>query len=481
MSDRIATDTNSFVQTSSEALPATEPSNLSNPEPATTAPVEDFTSENLDVGDSPWLAEAIASNAVVENVFVPSEPKTLDDAALTVGEVEALILKFLQSRGTASGRQVADQILLPLPLVRESLDELKNSLLVTYKAEAGMGDFVYQLTDTGLERAHRQAEHCTYFGAAPVDFDDYVASVQKQSLTNFQPRLVDMCKAFSDLVLDAEVISQLAQAITAGRGLFLYGAPGNGKTSIAERITRAFGSAIWIPRTLNVNGEMIRLYDPSNHEILPLDNKLIRRYDRRWIYIRRPTIVVGGELTLQQLDIRFNPVTGISEAPVHLKSNCGTLVIDDFGRQRVSSRDLLNRWIVPLEKHRDYLNMLSGRQIEVPFEQLLVLSTNLEPRELVDEAFLRRIPYKIKVTDPTEEQFRQLCRELADQYGLCYDESAVDHVLQHHFRAVGRHMRFCHPRDLLLQIRNLCRSHECAMELSSPNFDIAAKNYFAML
>ena len=190
---------------------------------------------------------------------------------------------------------------------------------------------------------------------------------------------------------------------------------------------------------------------------------------------------MGGELTLEQLDIRFNPTTGINEAPIHLKSNCGTLVIDDFGRQRVSSTDLLNRWIVPLEKGLDYLNMLSGRQLEVPFEQMLVLSTNLEPRDLVDEAFLRRIPYKIHVTDPTEEQMRELFRELSPKMGLRHDESAIDYLLATYFQDEGRPMRFCHARDLLLQIRNLCMSHECEMEVTNANFDVAVNNYFAVM
>ena len=306
-----------------------------------------------------------------DTAFVPLEPKTLEEAGLAAGEIEALALKYLLNCGTATGRQVSDQLHLPHALVRESLDQLKSEMLVTYKASAGLGDFVFQLTDSGIDRAHRHAERCTYYGAAPVAFGDYIESVKQQSLRAHRPRIVDLCQAFGDLTLGAEMISQLAQAISAGRGLFLYGSPGNGKTSIAERITLAFGQDIWIPRTLGLTGEMIRLYDPSNHQQVSTEAFKHLKFDRRWVLIRRPTIIVGGELMLEHLDIQFNPATGINEAPVHMKSNCGTLVIDDFGRQRVGTADLLNRWIVPLEKQIDFLNLASGRQVEIPFEQLL--------------------------------------------------------------------------------------------------------------
>ena len=213
-------------------------------------------------------------------------------------------------------------------------------------------------------------------------------------------------------MLSQRMLDRLGPAMNSGRGLFLFGAAGNGKTSIAERVTRAFGQEIWIPRAIGIDGEIMRVFDPVNHEELPLEaceglyEK--RKIDRRWVRIRRPTLIVGGELTMSALEVTTNTSTGICESPLQLKSNCGTLVIDDFGRQRMRIEELLNRWIVPLERRYDFLNMPNGKKIEVPFDQLIIFATNLEPRDLVDEAFLRRIPYKIEVLDPSLDDFRGL-------------------------------------------------------------------------
>jgi predicted ATPase with chaperone activity len=265
----------------------------------------------------------------------------------------------------------------------------------------------------------------------------------------------------------------------------LFGAPGNGKTSIAERVTGAFGEQIWIPRAIGVDGEIIRLHDPVNHHEVPLESNdgLIdkRHIDKRWIRIRRPTIVAGGELTMSALEVTTNTSTGISEAPLQLKSNCGTLVIDDFGRQKMPVDELLNRWIVPLEKRYDFLNLPNGKKIDVPFDQLIVFSTNLEPRDLVDEAFLRRIPYKIEAIDPTEEEFRDLFKLLAPKMGFEYVDEPVDYLIDTHYKQVNRRFRFCQPRDLLLQVQNYCSYHRGPLELTNEYFDLACENYFAVM
>ena len=248
-------------------------------------------------------------------------------------------------------------------------------------------------------------------GAAPVSFDDYLEAVAAQTIANEHPKEVDLRRAFSDLLISEETFRLLGPAINSGRGLFLYGYPGNGKTSIAERITRCFGTTVWIPKVIQVDGQIIKLFDITNHEELDtrqtdglLDEST---HDHRWVQIRRPTIVVGGELQMGDLEIHCDPITKISEAPLQLKSNLGTFLIDDFGRQRMQPAELLNRWIVPLEKRYDFLSLANGKKIRVPFDQLIIFSTNLEPGQLVDEAFLRRIPYKIHVADPTEEMFRK--------------------------------------------------------------------------
>jgi predicted ATPase with chaperone activity len=348
-----------------------------------------------------------------------------------------------------------------------------------------MSDYEYELSQTGFERARRFSEQCTYCGAAPVVLTDYVSGIEEQSIRKQKPRLSDLCGAFADLLLPPAVISQIGQAVHAGKGLFLYGAPGNGKTSIAERVAKALGRPLWIPRTVSVSGEIIRLFDSSTHEELPLptSGQLFDQtpIDKRWVRIRRPTIVAGGEMTLEHLELTRNPATGVNESPLQMKSNGGVLVIDDFGRQRASTAEVLNRWIVPLEKGFDFLNLPSGRQIQIPFDQLLVFATNLEPRHLVDEAFLRRIPYKIEVTDPNDKLFRDLFRRMAPKLGMEFSDAAYEHLLARHFVAKGRALRYCHARDLLQQVKTFCDFHERPGEMSPETVDIAATNYFAGL
>jgi len=412
---------------------------------------------------------------------LPPEPGTLLDSGLPRAELESLILKVLLQRGACAGSVISDVACMPRSIVVEALDRIRNELLVTIKSSSGIHDFVYQLTESGFKRAQQYASRCNFVGPAPVQFDDYVASIYRQSLQRAPFTLAQLRRALSTMTLQPSLISQIGQALNDGRGLFLYGAPGNGKTSIAERVCSAFGQCVWIPQVITIHGELMRIYDPSCHEIVKSPQVDALKYDRRWVLIRRPTIIVGGELTLEYLETRFNTSAGIAEAPVQLKSNCGTLVIDDFGRQRVSSTEILNRLIVPLEKHYDFLYLASGRQIQVPFDELLVLSTNLEPKDLLDEAFLRRIPYKIEIGDPTEIQFRILVKSQAESLGFEIEPTAIDHLIEQHYRRAHRPFRFCHPRDLLRQIKNYCEVHAEAKRLTPDNFDLAVQNYFAGL
>jgi len=420
-----------------------------------------------------------------ESGFVPIEPESIEAAALTASEVEALILKFLLARGDAAGRDIAEQVKLPFVLVDELLRQMKNDRLVGHRGSAPMNDYRYELSDVGRERARRYSAYCTYFGSAPVSLSDYIASVHAQSLTNQHPTADHLERAFDDLLLGRKMLDRLGPAINSGRGLFLFGPPGNGKTSIAERVTAAFGQHTWIPRAIAIDGEIIRLFDPVNHHEVPLEpgTGLIdqRKIDKRWVRIRRPTIITGGELTMAQLEVTMNTSTGISEAPLQLKSNCGTLVIDDFGRQRMRIDELLNRWIVPLEKRYDFLNLPNGKKIKVPFDQLIIFSTNLEPRELVDEAFLRRIPYKIEVIDPTEAEFHRLFEMMCETLGVEYSREPVDHLIDTHYRREGRPFRFCQPRDLVMQIRNYCKYHNQPPQLTTEYLDRAVENYFAVM
>ena len=421
------------------------------------------------------------SNSTAPVKFLPIEPLTLEETGLTDNDMQALILKFLLNHNTATGRAISDQVQLPRPLITVAMGLLRAELLVAIKGSAGVDDYLYHLTEAGHDLARRLARECTYSGVAPVPLESYVDAMQCQSLQQSRLTIDDLRSTFSELRLDPVLLSQLGQAINDGRGLFLYGSPGNGKTSVSELVVSAFGEFVWIPHTITIDGDLIRLYDPRSHKAVDAPQLKRVKYDRRWILIHRPTIVVGGELAMEQLDLQTNSMTGICEAPVQLRANCGALVIDDFGRQRMPTSEILNRLIVPMEKHHDYLNLPSGRQLAVPFDMLLVFSTNLEPSDLVDEAFLRRIPYKIEVLGPDEKEFVSLFVELAGRLGFECSEDAVVYLLDNHYRESDRPMRYCHPRDLLRQIRNFCEFHDRPREVNRETLDVAVRNYFAGL
>ncbi|HQE28684.1 MAG TPA: AAA family ATPase [Phycisphaerae bacterium] len=416
--------------------------------------------------------------------FKPAPPKSLKEAGLTDEMVDAIAFKYLMTAGSATGGQVAALLGLPHPLVVERLSDLKRQQLVGYVGGASLGDFTYTLSDAGRERARQYMEESLYIGPAPVPLSAYCEAVKAQSITHEQPNEAHLREAFGDLLINDRMFATLGPAINSGRGMFLYGSPGNGKTSIAERITRCFGSTIWIPRALHVDGFIIKLFDAEIHEEIPQPKNSILKadeYDERWVCIKRPTIVVGGELTMDQLEVRYNHTTKISEASTQLKSNCGTLVIDDFGRQRMNPFELLNRWIVPLEKRYDFLGLANGVKIQVPFDQLLIFSTNLEPKDLVDEAFLRRIPYKINVGDPSEEEFRELFRIMARIFGIEYDDEVVSYVIEEYYKKTGRPFRCCQPRDLLSLAKNNCQYRGVPPRMDKEMLDFAAEVYFTVM
>ncbi|MCH2116780.1 MAG: AAA family ATPase [Pirellulales bacterium] len=435
----------------------------------------------VETGQSPGQA----SRSLDGGSWFPVEPDSLVHAGLSESAVEGLILKCLNNRAEMTGRQLSGHICLPFRLVEPLLASLKIDRLIAHKGAAMVNDYIYQLTELGRERAKKLAEFCAYAGAAPVPLRDYIESVGFQSLSLQHPSRDDLCRAFSDMLIDEKMLDRLGPAINSSCGLFLFGAAGNGKTSIAERITRVFGQTIWIPRVIGINGEIMRFYDPGSHEEAPpnANDGIVddRRVDARWVRIRRPTVVVGGELTMGSLEVAFNTATNVSEAPVQMKSNCGVLVIDDFGRQQMRTDQLLNRLIVPLDKRYDFLNLSGGKKIEVPFDQLIVFSTNLEPRDLVDEAFLRRIPYKIEVADPDESEFRRLFEIAAPAVGMEYDREAVDYLIKTYYQQVNRPFRCCQPWDLLHQIASYCRYLDEPARMTPVYFDYAVENYFSVI
>jgi predicted ATPase with chaperone activity len=416
--------------------------------------------------------------------FLPAPPRTLEEAGLTESFAEGLICKHLARVGCESGRSIAGQICLPFSVLEERFQKLRSRQLLAHKGAAALNDYIYALTEQGREFTQHLLEACAYEGPAPVPLTDYVTSVDAQTITAEAPRRKQLEQAFQDISVNPALFARLGPAVNSGTGLFLYGAPGNGKTTLAERITLCFGQEIWIPHVVIAEGEIIKLYDPTYHlAVTRPQQKLVRQdgHDARWIKVRRPTVVVGGELTMDNLEIRHNPQAHVSEAPLQMKSNCGSLLIDDFGRQRMNPLDLLNRWIVPLEKRYDFLTLACGKKIQVPFDQLIIFSTNLEPKDLVDEAFLRRIPYKINVPDPDEEEFHQLFALNAPGVGCVYRRPAVEYLLATHYRPIKRPLRRCHPRDLLLQIHSYCAYNDLPMELKPEYFDMVVDNYFTVV
>ena len=386
--------------------------------------------------------------------FYPLAPENLNQTGLNEKLIEDLILKLLLSLGVMTGRQIADEICLPFKAIEHILTDLRKQLFLTYRSDAGINDFEYMLTEQGRTKALIAAESTAYVGSAPVPYTEYLQSIESQSIQKENPGSEELKRAFHDLVLEPHIFYTLGPAINSGRGVFLYGAPGNGKTSIAKRIHKCFKDSIYIPKTLLISGQLLKFYDPQWHQAIETEDSVKGlQYDSRWIEIRRPSVVVGGEMNLESLEINYNPQTKISEAPLQMKANCGTFVVDDFGRQRVNPQDLLNRWILPLEKRIDFLTLSNGIKFQVPFDELLIFCTNIDPNTFLDEAFLRRIPYKVKLNDPSEKKFRHIMKFLAPRYNIEYDDAMASYLIDNYFRG-KRPFRSCHPRDILEQIVN---------------------------
>jgi predicted ATPase with chaperone activity len=370
--------------------------------------------------------------------------------------------------GSGAGRKIAEQLCLPFGILEGLYHSLRMRQLVAHTGSAPLNDYNYTLTEEGRSRAKSAMESCGYIGPAPVPLIDYLESVEAQTIRAESPKREQLAKAFSDISVEPDLFACLGPAVNSGAGLFLYGAPGNGKTTLAKRITMCFGQHIWIPQTIVEDGVHIKLYDAAYHEaIQSRENTILKQaeHDRRWLKIQRPTVVVGGELTMDNLEIRHDPSNNVSEASLQMKSNCGCLLIDDFGRQRMQPQELLNRWIVPLESRVDFLTIATGKKIQVPFEQLIIFSTNLEPKHLTDDAFLRRIPYKIEVGDPGPDEFHKLFKTFSRNFSCEYKPEVIDYLIETHYKKNNRPLRRCQPRDLLTQIRNYCVYNDLPIEM----------------
>jgi DNA-binding PadR family transcriptional regulator len=418
------------------------------------------------------------------SVIAPDKPSSLESTGLSPDTIASIIVKSLHG-GEATGMDLSDRLCLPYNILEPLLEKLRVEQLVEVKKALGTGSagYRYAITDAGRDRAIRFFEACGYVGPAPVPVHQYTAHMADLRSQTFEVSREHVARGFSHLIVEPEMLDQLGPAIASRRAVFLYGPPGNGKSVMGEGIGRVLGGDVYIPHAIDVDGQIITMYDPVTHLARPTDDEgsVIRAenaIDRRWIRVARPVITVGGELTLEMLDLRYSELSAFYEAPVHLKANGGVLVVDDFGRQRVPARDLLNRWIVPLESRVDYLNLVTGRKFQVPFDVMVIFATNLEPRSLADEAFLRRIPYKILAKNPTLMQFEQIFEMNCRRHGLAFDRSILQHLHDKYYTGRKLDMRACHPRDLTDQVVHLCRYHQRTPELTTELLDAVCQSYF---
>ncbi|MHB0960806.1 MAG: ATP-binding protein [Pirellulaceae bacterium] len=428
--------------------------------------------------------DSLVRTFLSDDRFWPAEPQSIEQIGIPVSLLESLVCKHLAVIGIASGKAISEKLGMPFRIVEGMLSVLRTRQVVVHSGAAPFNDYYYTLTEDGYQRAIAYRQECAYVGPAPVTLKEYVVAMEAQGVRMEQPSDEDLFQAFGDISMNPELFDQLGPAINSGAGMFLFGAPGNGKSTVAKRIPRCFGQEIWIPRVLSEDDQIFSLFDACHHEAVEMSDSGILRgqdFDRRWVRIRRPTVCVGGELTMEDLELRFDPVSRVGEAPLQVKANGGCLLIDDFGRQRIEPAELLNRWIIPLEHGYDYLRLPSGKKIQIPFEQLIIFATNLAPQALVDEAFLRRIPFKIEIPDPNEDEFCQLFAYYAQQLGCEHRPKMVQYLLEKHYRPAGRKLRRCHPRDLLKHIRCHCRYQRVSFEVTPEIIDRAVRVYFAAL
>lgn len=425
------------------------------------------------------LAEADLLPAEITN-DLPVERVSLDTVGLTEDLIVDLVLKTVYQRGPQTGYQLADFLRIPLAAFQGVLAEQRHlhilEVLGSAKSAFGEGAYIYQLTDKGGQRAQKALARNLYVGPAPVPFEEYCASVARQSVRRLRIDRAALEAGLCDLILNERLYSEVGPALNAASSIFFYGASGNGKTSIATRVNRLLGDPIFVPYAIEMEGSVMEFFDPMVHVAVESPE---RRYDRRWVRVERPSVIVGGELTADALDVYFNEHRKTYQPPYQMKANCGMFLIDDFGRQAMNPHQMLNRLIVPLESRIDYITLNTGTKLEVPFDQLVIFSTNLDPTQLADEAFLRRIKYKIHLEDPSLIDFREIFVRMCPQFGIEFDEDVFGYLVSTHYTQCQRPFRSVHPRDLLDQVRALCRYRGVAPVLTRETIDLVVNTYFA--
>ena len=415
-----------------------------------------------------------------------TEPMTIAELRVDAGVLRDLAMKTLFYRSRISRAELSDALKLAGSVVEELMQSLSQDGLATLLGASGTSSagYVYALTQKGFERAEHALARSGYVGPAPVTLDEYAAEVSASSISDEDVTREALTGALGSLVFSDETLGRIGRAATSRRSTLVYGASGNGKTTVVRTIGRVVGGTIRVPYAIEFLGQIIHLYDVSKHEAVhnkataAEEDLLKARPDRRWVEIQRPVIWVGGELTRQSLELVYDDETKVYEAPLQLKANGGTLIIDDFGRQQMPAVQLLNRWIVALEGGIDHLTMHTGQLIEVPFDVLVLFSTNMMPEQLADEAFLRRIRYKVEIPNPTRDEFRTIFERECVAAGIPYGAGAIAHLLEHWYDASGRELRGCHPRDLVEAIIDYCRYENRPPVLSVAVLDEVCATYF---
>jgi predicted ATPase with chaperone activity len=427
----------------------------------------------------------------------PSAPETLQEAGLTLSFLNDLCLRTLYVRGSQLGLDLSRFLCLPFKVLEEALRFLKDEKCI----EVAGGDLIgrvsyrFNLTDLGRRRAQESMKGCAYVGPAPVPLDDYIEQTYRQAVTGINCTPEPLRSAFTHLVIPDELLNALGPAIVSGKSVFIYGPPGNGKTSVARSIgdfMNNAGGEIYVPYAFLAENSIVTLYDKALHQAVEADagdrlednEATIRRLlntgvvDPRWVRIRRPVVITGGELNLEMLDLKYNPAANYYQAPLHVKANGGVFLIDDFGRQLCSPKELLNRWILPLEDRHDYLTVATGKKFEVPFEQLIIFSTNLDPRDLVDDAFLRRIRHKVEILAPAREVYERIFNAVVKRLGMSPCPEAIDYLYERYYNN-GRSPRASDCRDLLEIVQSICRFRRQPVQLNRELMVEASKSFIA--
>lgn len=419
----------------------------------------------------------------------PPAMRSVEDTGLNFGLLSDLAIKTIYFAGVLSGHELAERMCLPYTgIVNRVIKFMQDEKWIEVRGSKSINEAAYEyiISQKGSSKAQEVLGRSTYAGPCPVTLPQYVYAMKSQYRRPTVQR-DGLLEAFQGLVVDDNILDKIGPAMNSGKAIFMHGPPGNGKTTFATRAARyMLGEDLWIPYAVDVDGQVIRVFDNVNHEIIGTVADLessgtgVRR-DPRWVRIKRPVIMVGGELTMAGLDLVYDPTNKFYEAPYQMKANGGMFFIDDFGRQMMRPQDLLNRWIVPLESRIDFLTLNTGRKIEIPFNVLIIFSTNLPPKDLVDEAFLRRIPYKIEVGDPTYEQFREIFKIMCESKRVAYDEKGLAYLLQEWYLKRNRPLRSVHPRDILDQLLDIARYLNRPPALTKELIDRAAEAYFVDL